>query len=254
VNDDMTSAEMARVGDGLRQQVLRDYEQLEPGETDTWNPVEREGELTYRLSMFYAQAVSLGLSRIPRADLRVLDVGTGNGRSTRSFIDLGLRPEQLTGIDLRPGAIALARRLHPGISFDVYDGERIDAPDGAFNWVQIACVHATIADPEHRLHVARECTRVLEPGGYLFYFDNWVSDWLAGHEVLDPVAIHPELEVVWSSPIRSHQCLPRVRNRMTLIGHDRSFVGKARAFLRPRTRIDRLLHPSHFVMLARRPM
>jgi ubiquinone/menaquinone biosynthesis C-methylase UbiE len=124
---------MANQDESLSEQILRDYETLEPGEEDSWNPVRFDFELAYRLGMYRALVHSLRLCELPLSDLRVLDVGSGNGRSTRIYIDLGLQPEQLTGIDVRPGTLRLARKLNPSIHYRVSDGARIPFPDESYN-------------------------------------------------------------------------------------------------------------------------
>ena len=64
-------------------QVIRDYDSIEPGDSDTFDPVERDGELAYRLALLDHVVVALRHSRAAISDLRVLDCGCGNGRSTR---------------------------------------------------------------------------------------------------------------------------------------------------------------------------
>ena len=236
----------------LRTQILRDYEDLEPGESDTWNPVALDFELTYRLSLLFALTRALRLSELALSELRVLDVGTGNGRSTRIYLDLGLYPEQLTGVELRPGAVAVARQLHQGIDHRLYDGSRIGFPDGSFNWVQLATVFSSIEDHAHRRHLAKETIRQLSPGGYLFYFDLWRANGFAGGDVLGPETLYADLDVVWSSPIRAHECLPSIRD--AVVHGDRSLTDRIRKTLRPRTRLQRFRSPSHYVLLARKPL
>jgi SAM-dependent methyltransferase len=51
----------------------------------------------------------------------LLDVGCGDGFWTGIFATLGLRP---TGIDISPGGIAIARKRHPELVFDVADVDR----------------------------------------------------------------------------------------------------------------------------------
>jgi hypothetical protein len=46
-------------------EVLKAYDILEPGDTDSWNPVGNDYELAYRLSLFYCLTKALGLSYIP---------------------------------------------------------------------------------------------------------------------------------------------------------------------------------------------
>jgi SAM-dependent methyltransferase len=102
--------------DSLANQVRNAYDRLEPGEADTWNPLFSEFEIAYRLSLFYWLTQALLLSPLSLESLNVLDLGCGNGRSTRMYIDLGLRPEQLMGVDVRLGTIDLARKLNPAIA------------------------------------------------------------------------------------------------------------------------------------------
>lgn len=233
-------------------QVLRDYATLEPGEADTWNPVGSETELGYRLSLLFALTRCLALCEIPLPQLRVLDVGCGNGRSTRLYLDLGLHTEQVTGLDLRPGAIALARKLNPAVGFRTYDGHAIDFPAASFNWVQLSTVFSSLADHGHRAHLAAEACRQLEPGGYLFYLDLWRANGFAGGDVLRPEAMFSSLRVVWASPLRAHQCFPAIRNRWIFLRLERTRLQQIKAWLALRTRLHRLLRPSHYVMLARK--
>lgn len=233
-------------------QILRDYATLEPGEADTWNPVRNETELGYRMSFLFALTKALELCEVPLADLRVLDVGCGNGRSTRLYLDLGLQPGQLTGLDLRPGAIALAQKLNPAITFHTYDGQTIDFPAASFNWLQFSTVFSSIADRGHRAHLIAEACRQLQPGGYLFYLDLWRANWFAGGDRLRPENMFSNLQVMWATPLRAHHCFPPMRNGWTLLRHRRTLLQQIKAWLKPRTRLNRFLYPSHYVMLARK--
>jgi len=174
------------------------------------------------------------------------------GGATRLYLDLGLHPVQVTGLDLRPGAVALAKKLNPAIAFQTYDEHAINFPAASFNWIQFSTVFSSVADPEHRAHLVTEATRQLEPGGYLFYLDLWRANWFAGGEILHPEGMFSTLQVVWASPLRAHQCFPMIRNGWTLLRHRRTLGQQIKALLKPRTRLGWLLHPSHYVMLARK--
>jgi SAM-dependent methyltransferase len=119
------------------EQILEDYRDLEPDQSDSWNPVGSKFQLGYRLNLFFALARALQRSERPLHELRVLDLGCGNGRSARMYLDMGLHPEQISGLDLRSGAIALARKLNPAIRFELYDGA--DLPTG-HNWLSTTTV------------------------------------------------------------------------------------------------------------------
>ncbi|HEX4980265.1 MAG TPA: class I SAM-dependent methyltransferase [Ilumatobacteraceae bacterium] len=229
------------------------YRVLEPGAGDTWNPLHSDFELSYRLSLSYVLTQCLRLCDIPLGDLRVLDVGCGNGRSTRAFLDLGLRPEQLVGVDLRPGAVELARRLNPAIDVRVSDVSEITEPEGSFTWVQATTVHSSIEGHASRQALVDDMTRALAPGGYLFYFDLWRANRFAGYDEIDVEQLHAGLETVWSSPVRAHQTTPRLRNRLTMIRDRGSTLAQIRHVARPRTRWAQLRHPSHRALLARKP-
>lgn len=181
--------------------VIRAYQDLEPDGTDRWNPLVRDRELAYRLCLF-AQ-LCRALRRYPGelARLRVLDVGCGNGRSTRTYLDFGLWPEQLTGIDLRAGAIAAARRRHSGIRYLAYDGEVFPIESGSKDWVSVCTVVSSIGGPEARRHLAREISRVLAPEGFVFYFDRQRAHDFAGGDLLAPVRLFEGLTPVSGSDL-----------------------------------------------------
>ena len=58
--------------------------------------------------------------RLRRADIRrVLEIGCGSGQLAQLMLDQGV--EQYVGVDFSPKAIALARKVAPGIQFEVGD-------------------------------------------------------------------------------------------------------------------------------------
>jgi SAM-dependent methyltransferase len=93
----------------------------------------------------------------------VADIGCGPGRIAAHLAVLGL---DVAGIDLSPGMIAVARRDHPGLRFEVGSLAGLDLGDatlaGALAW------YSLIHTPTDRLpHVLAELARVLRPGGQL---------------------------------------------------------------------------------------
>jgi SAM-dependent methyltransferase len=89
------------------------------------------------------------------------ELGCGPGHVARYLHDRGV---DITGIDLSPGMVEQARRLHPGIAFRVGDMLALDAPDTSLAGVVAfyAIVHLAADD---LLTVFREMRRVLRPGG-----------------------------------------------------------------------------------------
>lgn len=188
-----------------RKQIERDYEILEPGTTDSWNPAFLESEQFYRIGLYYALAQALGRSNIPIDKFRILDLGCGNGRSTRILLDFGLKPDQLSGLDLRSGAIQRAKQLCPTIDYQVYDGNLIPYPDRFFNWIQLTTVLSSIKDPSHRKNLVNSALKKLKKNGFLFYYDIVTANDFAGGDIIDPMSLFGDLQLKWQYQINTWQ-------------------------------------------------
>jgi SAM-dependent methyltransferase len=92
----------------------------------------------------------------------VADIGCGTGRVTGHLHGLGV---DVFGIDLSPGMLAIARRDHPGLRFEVGSMTALDVPDAALGGLM--AYYSTIHIPDELLpHVFAEFYRVLAPGGH----------------------------------------------------------------------------------------
>jgi SAM-dependent methyltransferase len=93
----------------------------------------------------------------------VVDIGCGTGATTAMLHDFGL---DVVGIDLSPNMIAEARRLNPGLRFDVGSMTALDVEDAS---VEAVCAwYSIIHVPDDSLpQVFSEFARVLRPGGRL---------------------------------------------------------------------------------------
>lgn len=93
----------------------------------------------------------------------VLDAGCGPGRITAHLAGGGLT---VHGLDLSPRMVAVARRTHPDLRFDVGSLTALPEPDGglagALAWYSL--IHL---DPAGRSTALAELRRVLAPGGLL---------------------------------------------------------------------------------------
>jgi len=93
----------------------------------------------------------------------VADIGCGPGYVTGHLHDAGL---DAFGMDLSPEMVALARRDHPGLRFEVGTMTDLDLPDGSV--AGIVAFWSVIHVPDHAMPgVCDEFRRVLRPGGPL---------------------------------------------------------------------------------------
>lgn len=110
------------------------------------------------------------------ADRSVLDVGCGLATDLSRF---ARGDAEVTGIDLAPTAIDLARQnfAQRGLdgTFAVMDGENLDFPDDAFDFVYCHTVLHFTPNPEAMI---AEIHRVLKPGGHALLMTINRRSWL----------------------------------------------------------------------------
>ncbi|UUZ58756.1 class I SAM-dependent methyltransferase [Nocardioides sp. B-3] len=93
----------------------------------------------------------------------VLDAGCGTGRISRYLADRGCR---VTGLDLSPGMVAVARRDHPDPAFAV--GSIVDLPYGDASVDAALYWYSVIHSPDALLpRILTEAARVVRPGGHV---------------------------------------------------------------------------------------
>lgn len=105
----------------------------------------------------FAEAVSGG------GDPRVLDAGCGTGRMSAYLTERGCLVE---GVDLSPGMVAMARRDHPALRFDVGSLTELPHADGQFAGVMLwySIIHTP---PSGQARIFAEVARVLRRGGHV---------------------------------------------------------------------------------------
>lgn len=62
-------------------------------------------------SFFLAEIVNGYLSKLKNKDVKILDVGTGSGIQAKNCIDGGVKPENITSIDINPVALKKVEKL-----------------------------------------------------------------------------------------------------------------------------------------------
>jgi len=156
----------------------------------------------------------------------VLDLCCGTGLLAAQALRMGLA---VTGVDISPHMLAVARRKRPGACYILADASALPLPDNAF-----ACATVSFALHEKPLSTARailaEARRAVRPGGFIL-----VADYLPpapGRSLLTGAAIR----IVERLAGRSHHDLfhrymdgggavPLLKNAGLSAGCERTFMG-----------------------------
>jgi SAM-dependent methyltransferase len=93
----------------------------------------------------------------------IADIGCGPGHITGFLAE---RRDDVQGVDLSPEMVALARRRHPRLRFEVASMLGLPYPDAT--WAGVVAMYSIIhLDPEERLRTFAEFARTLRPDGVL---------------------------------------------------------------------------------------
>ena len=193
--------------DSYRDAIISVYETLEPGETDSWNPLYSDFQLTLRLSLLYLAREALKMVSCPMETMQILDIGCGTGRASRMYVDLGFMPQQITGMDLREGTVQMAGKLNPAIQY-VTQEEWIKNPSKQYDWISLVTVVSSLSTEEDRRFVVKQANSVLKPGGYLFYYDLVRANSFAGSDLIEPAKLFDGFERIWHPRVRDFQFIP----------------------------------------------
>jgi SAM-dependent methyltransferase len=108
-------------------------------------------------------------------DLRVLDLGTGDGHHLARLISYGFSAKNLVGLDLLSQRVENARVKYSNLDFVCGDGGRLPFPIAAFDLIFQFTVFTSILDDRLRRRMAGEILRVLRPQGWILWYDYWLN-------------------------------------------------------------------------------
>ncbi|MBK9153285.1 MAG: class I SAM-dependent methyltransferase [Chloracidobacterium sp.] len=157
-------------------------------------------------SDFFSEQKVAILKRHEQADdLRILDLGCGDGNSAR-FFRKHFPKASYDGVDTSQRSIEIARQRKIDRSeFGHYDGQNIPAANESFDIVFVACVFHHIDRALHA-NVLAEIRRVLRDGGRLYLFE---------HNPLNPLT----KRVVKNCPFDEDAVLLSARNAREMVGN-----------------------------------
>jgi SAM-dependent methyltransferase len=221
--------------------LLAQYDTLEPAGLDTWNPLRNELELWHRTRLLVEMTGALKALPGPIEQTRVLDVGCGVGRSTRLLLEFGLRPENIMGIDLRPTAIEHARRLNPAIPFRTVNGFDDWPVEAEFDLCMQCTVFSSIPGVERRNLTARMMAKAVGSKGFIFWWDRMKANDFAGNDPLNPPALFADRRLLSLRPVSLWPCVEE--SLRPLRGLRRVFVSLFGRLGYPRTHVAAVFGP-----------
>jgi SAM-dependent methyltransferase len=108
----------------------------------------------------------------PLDELRLVDVGCGEGGSLLEFLRIGLQPRNLSGIELLEHRLAAARERLP-TSLALHGGDAMVAPIGAETQdiAYQSVVFSSLLDDGFQQRLAERMWQWLRPGGAVLWYD-----------------------------------------------------------------------------------
>ncbi|HYN58223.1 MAG TPA: class I SAM-dependent methyltransferase [Rubrivivax sp.] len=144
-----------------RRQALERYSMLRP---EVWQSVQERQRAMLRL---FARAGLRDLS-----SLRLLEVGCGAGGNLLEMLRLGFAPQHLSGIELLPERVAMARAVLPA-ALALSEGDALQAPVAAqsLDIVFVSTVFSSLLDDAYQQRLADAMWAWLKPGGAVLWYD-----------------------------------------------------------------------------------
>lgn len=99
-----------------------------------------------------------------KPEIRFLDLGSASARLEAWLLENGIAPGQMTGVEISPDQVELARKRIPGADFRVGDITKVSLPPEAYD---VAFSHMVFEhlDDEQLLAACKNAYASLKPGG-----------------------------------------------------------------------------------------
>lgn len=107
----------------------------------------------------------------PVSDLRICDVGCGDGGDLKFWEERGARAQNMSGTELLSGPLETAQSRLPGVDLRLVNSFELPFADDAFDLVYGSMVLSSILDARARRTLFAEMERVAAPGGIIAIYD-----------------------------------------------------------------------------------
>ena len=104
-------------------------------------------------------------------NLRILDIGCGDGNFLRQLLEWGGNPKNLFGIELRDDQVQKAHEINPLIDIRSGSAVKLPLPDAYIDLVCLHTVFSSILDSVMKREIMAEINRVLCPNGAVVWYD-----------------------------------------------------------------------------------
>ena len=110
------------------------------------------------------------------ASCKVLDIGAGTGFYVDAWLGLGVK--EITGLDITETAVSHLREAYPALQFVVADigDETVPLAAASFDVISAFDVLFHIVDDERYARAIENLFRLLKPGGFLIWSDNFLHN------------------------------------------------------------------------------
>jgi ubiquinone/menaquinone biosynthesis C-methylase UbiE len=147
---------------------------------------------------------------------RVLDLGCGQGNTTRCLAD-ALEPSECIGVEYDAALVDYAQTRPgnpPSVRFQQGDATQLPFPDASFDVAFCRYLLIHIADP---LRVVREMMRVVRPGGFVVAYEGDFSAERTSHPACAALeTIHRVCRGLFQNPPAGRRRVHYLRETMTI--------------------------------------
>jgi SAM-dependent methyltransferase len=160
---------MTQETDAVRDRYSRRTAQVDPRrysllDAANWQTVQERQRAMLRLF------TAVGLTEL--AQVRLAEVGAGTGANLLELLRAGFAPENLTGVELLPERVEIARHTLPSaVRFESGDATVMDIEPGSLDIVYQSVVFSSLLDDAFQLRLAQAMWRWLRPGGAVLWYD-----------------------------------------------------------------------------------